>query len=407
MALLSEDLYSKLAILGGDPLFKSPIHVGRPTIRNREQFLIRVNEILNRGWLTNNGPYVQEFERKAADYLDVRNFVAMCNGTTALEIAIRALGMHGEVVVPSFTFVATAHALQWQGIKPVFCDIDPRTHNLDPNEVRRRLSTRTTGIIGVHLWGRPCAIEELSQVALDHNQRLLFDASHAFGSSYRGRRVGGFGDAEVFSFHATKFLNTFEGGAVVTNNDDLAAAMRLMRNFGFSGFDNVVSLGINGKMSEVEAAMGLSNLADIDAVIEQNRDTYCRYRAALTGIPGLEVIAYDDNEDSNFQYVVCEIDSEATGILRDDIVEILHAEGVMARRYFYPGVHRMAPYRAEYSDSSRHLPGTEQLCQRVLCLPGGTAVDATEVDQISEIVRMVLRNGRTISNELRALRHEG
>ena len=181
----------------------------------------------------------------------------MCNATVALEIAIRAMGMSGEVIVPSFTFVATAHALQWQEITPVFCDIDPRTHNLDPNRIEEMITPRTTGIIGVHVWGRPCAVDALAEIAQRRHLKLLFDAAHAFGCSYQGQMIGNFGDAEVFSFHATKFFNTFEGGAVVTNDDELAAKMRLMKNFGFHGYDNVIYVGTNGKMSEVSAAMGL------------------------------------------------------------------------------------------------------------------------------------------------------
>src|SRR4051794_14306014 len=213
---------SHLAALGGSPVFNAPVYVGRPNIGNRERLLERINDMLDRRWLSNNGPYVQEFERKVAEYLGVRHCIAMCNGTVALEIAIRATGLRGEVIVPSFTFIATAHALQWQEITPVFCDIDPRTHLIDPAQLQRLITPRTTGIIGVHTWGQPCDIEALTQIAERRGLTLLFDASHAFGCSYNGKMVGGFGAAEVFSFHATKFFNTFEGGAIVTNNDDLA-----------------------------------------------------------------------------------------------------------------------------------------------------------------------------------------
>ncbi|MEI2422502.1 DegT/DnrJ/EryC1/StrS family aminotransferase, partial [Arthrospira platensis SPKY2] len=174
----------------------------------------------------------------------------MCNGTIALEILIRATELKGEVIVPSFTFIATAHALQWQEITPVFCDIDPKTHTLDPLAVEKMITPRTSGIIGVHVWGQPCNIEALTEIANQHNLKLVFDASHAFGCSYQGTMIGNFGEAEVFSFHATKFVNTFEGGAVVTNNDELAAKIRLMKNFGFAGFDNVIYIGTNGKMDE-------------------------------------------------------------------------------------------------------------------------------------------------------------
>src|SRR6185369_3387994 len=203
-------------------------------------------------------------EQRVAKMLGVRHCIAMCNATVALEITIRALGLTGEVLVPSFTFIATAHALQWQQIIPVFCDVDPETHCLNPRSVEKMITPRTTGIIGVHLWGRGCDIGSLSEIARSNGLKLLFDAAHAFGCSYEGRMIGGFGDAEVFSFHATKFFNTFEGGAVTTNDDDLAEKIRLMKNFGFAGYDQVIYLGTNGKMSEVSAAMGLTSLESLD-----------------------------------------------------------------------------------------------------------------------------------------------
>lgn len=242
-----------LAIFGGTPTFVDKLHVGRPNIGNRENLLSRINDILDRKWLTNNGIYVQEFERQIAEFVGVKHCIATCNATVALEIAIRAVGFTGEVIIPSFTFIATAHALKWQEIIPVFCDIDPHTHNIDPNKIVQSITPRTTGIIGVHLWGRPCNVEALSEIADTHNLKLMFDAAHAFGCSHQGRMIGSFGDAEVFSFHATKFLNTFEGGAIVTNSDELAEKIRLMTNFGFAGYDRVIYIGTNGKMNEVSA----------------------------------------------------------------------------------------------------------------------------------------------------------
>jgi dTDP-4-amino-4,6-dideoxygalactose transaminase len=227
---------------------------------DREAFLTRVGEIFDRGWFSNDGPVVREFEARLAEMAGVRHCVATCNGTIALEIAIRALGLEGEVIVPSYTFVATAHALHWQGVTPVFADIDPRTHTLDPEAVRRAITPRTTGIIGVHLWGQPAAVDELQAIADEHGLSLMFDAAHAFACTHQGRMIGGFGRAEVFSFHATKFFNSFEGGAVMTDDDEIAEKARLMRNFGFAGYDNVIHPGTNGKMIEVCAAMGLTNL---------------------------------------------------------------------------------------------------------------------------------------------------
>src|SRR5215831_3825740 len=281
---------SDLAINGAPPMFAEPLHVGRPNIGDHKRFLSRAGEILERGWLSNNGPVAQEFEQRIAEFLGVKHCVAMCNGTIALEIATRALNLKGEVIVPSYTFIATAHALQWQEITPIFADIDPSTHNLDPAAVWRMITPRTTGIIGVHLWGRASPVKELEAIAREHRLRLMFDASHGFGCSLKGKLLGGFGECEVFSFHATKFFNTFEGGAVVTNNDALAEKMRLMRNFGFSGYDNVIYPGTNGKMTEIAAAMGLTNFEDLEEFVAINRRNYRCYRDAIASINGLSIL---------------------------------------------------------------------------------------------------------------------
>ena len=217
---MAKNSINNLALFGGVPAFDEILHVGRPNIGNREQLLSRINDMFDRRWLTNNGPFVLELEQKLAAFLGVRHCIAMCNATIALEIAARALGLHGEVIVPSFTFIATAHALQWQEIIPVFCDVDPLTHNIDPSKIENLITPRTTGILGAHVWGRVCNINALQDIANKHNLHLMFDAAHAFACSHQGKMIGGFGDAEVFSFHATKFFNSFEGGAVTTNDDD-------------------------------------------------------------------------------------------------------------------------------------------------------------------------------------------
>src|SRR5438477_2059759 len=251
---------NNLALLGGAPAFADKVHVGRPNIGDRARLLERINTMLDTRWLSNGGPFVKEFEERIAGEAGVKHCIAMSNATVALEIAIRALDLKGEVIVPSFTFVATAHALQWQRITPVFCDIDLGTHNIDPQKIEQLITPRTSGILAVHLWGRPCQIRELEELADKHNLKLLFDAAHGFGCSYRGQKIGGFGHVEVFSFHATKFVNSGEGGAVVTNDDSLADRIRLMKNFGFADYDTVIYIGTNGKMNELSAALGLTNL---------------------------------------------------------------------------------------------------------------------------------------------------
>lgn len=395
---------SDLAIFGGTPEFAEPLHVGRPNLGNREVFLRRLKQLLDSRWLTNRGPFVQEFEQRVADFLKVKHCVAMCNGTVALEIAIRALGLSGEVIVPAFTFVATAHALQWQEITPVFCDIAPKTRNIDPSQVERMITPRTTGVIGVHTWGIPCDIEALERVARGHSLALLFDAAHAFGCSYKGNLIGGFGNAEVLSFHATKILNTFEGGAVVTNDDELAGKMRLMKNFGFSGYDNVIYIGTNGKMNEVCAAMGLTGLEDLDAFVASNRRNYTRYKKELKGVPGVQVLTYNEAEKCNYQYVVVEIDEAVTHVSRDEFIQVLHAENVLARRYFYPACHRMEPYRSYFPHASLLLPETERLARCVLCLPTGTAIGVDEIGVICGLIKMIAKHGHDIHMRLQSTR---
>lgn len=389
-----------LALFSGKPAFVEKLHVGRPNIGDRESLLKRINDILDRRWLTNAGKYVQEFEKKLADFLGVRHCIAMCNATIALEIAIRALDLRDEVIVPSFTFIATAHSLQWQEITPVFCDIDPKTHNIDPGCVEKMITPRTTGIMGVHLWGRPCAIEALTDIADKHNLKLMFDAAHAFGCSHNGRMIGSFGNAEVFSFHATKFFNTLEGGAVATNDDELAAKIRLMKNFGFAGYDNVIYIGTNGKMNEMSAAMGLTGLDSLDDFININRRNYHEYREGLAGIPGVNPVKYDVLEKNNYQYVVCEIDEDIAGIGRNMLLKILHAENIIARRYFYPGCHRMEPYRSYFPHAGLLLPNTERLAQRVLSLPSGTAVGKDEIQRICRIIRLAVAYGPEIMKRM-------
>jgi dTDP-4-amino-4,6-dideoxygalactose transaminase len=389
-----------LAVLGGEPLVPEALHVGRPNIADRGRFLARVKEMFDRRWLTNNGPFVHELEQGLEALLGVKHCIAMCNATVGLEVAAHALGLRGEVILPSFTFVASAHALTWLGITPVFCDVDPRTHNIDPGLVEALITPRTTGILGVHVWGRACEVDQLSALARQHGLKLLFDAAHALGSSNQDRMIGGFGDAEVFSFHATKFFNTFEGGAVTTNSDELAARLRRMRNFGFAGLDNVEDLGTNAKMSEISAAMGLGSLERLGQFIEVNHRNYGLYRQLLDGLPGISLVQYDESQRNNYQYVVLEVDSAQAGLDRDTLIAILHAEKILARRYFYPGCHEMEPYRTRFPEAGARLPVTQALTQRVLQLPTGTAVTEGTVSQIGDLIHFVLEQAPEIRQRM-------
>jgi dTDP-4-amino-4,6-dideoxygalactose transaminase len=390
-----------LAALGGPPEFASDLHVGRPNIGDQSRFLSYVSDMFTRRWLTNHGPLVREFEARIALLSGAKHCIALTNATVGLEIAARAAGLKGEVIVPSFTFIATAHSLEYQGITPVFCDVDPITHTIDPARLEALITPRTTGIVGVHLWGRTCNAEAIAEVARRHRLVVLYDAAHAFGCTRHGRPLGDFGLASVLSFHATKFLNAFEGGAVLTNDDDFAERVRQMHNFGFSRHDQVDSVGTNGKMTEVAAAMGLTSLDAMDDFIAVNRRNYQAYRSGLDSVRGLRVIQYDETESNNFQYVVVEIDEATAGISRDTLLHLLHKERVLARRYFHPGCHNASPYRDRPLPSDR-LPVTNTLIHTVLAFPTGTSVDELTVARICGIVRFAVENGAEIRARLGA-----
>ncbi|HUP89698.1 MAG TPA: DegT/DnrJ/EryC1/StrS family aminotransferase, partial [Longimicrobiales bacterium] len=316
----------------------------------------------------------------------------MCNATVALEVLARACGLSGEVIVPGFTFIATAHAFAWLGLKPVFCDVDPATHTLDAADVAGQISGATSAVVGVHLWGNTCDVSALQTAA--KGKPLLFDSAHALGCSRNGQSIGGFGNAEVFSFHATKFFNTFEGGAITTNDAALAKELRLLRNFGFAGYDAVATLGTNAKLNEISAAMGLSSLDCINQTIESNRQTFSHYHGVLDALEGVRFVQPAPNERSNFQYVVCEIGGDAP-LNRDQLLTLLWAENVRARRYFFPGCHRVPPY--EHAQT-RALPVTERLAAEVIVLPAGAAVTQADVQRIGGFIRFAFEH----ADELRA-----
>jgi dTDP-4-amino-4,6-dideoxygalactose transaminase len=389
-----------LAILGGAPTFAEPLHVGRPSLGDRARLLERIGGALDRRWLTNGGPLLRELEHRVAELTGTEHAVAVANGTLGLQLAARALDLAGEVIVPALTFVATAHAFEWLGIRPVFGDVDPDSHTLDPAAVERLITVRTSAIVGVHLWGRVCAVEALADIARRHRLRLIFDAAHAFGVSRGGQTVGGFGDVEVFSLHATKFVHAFEGGVLTTNDSALASRLRVMRDFGFADYDHVVGVGINAKLSEIAAAMGLTSLDARKDVVAANRRAYQSYREALRGIAGVRLYEHDEREDGNYQYVVIEVDGPLS---RDDLHRVLWAENVRARRYFYPGCHRVEPYARRDPHAADRLPVTERLVAGVLCLPTGPEVGAAEVRLVCGLIRLFADHATALHQRLAAL----
>lgn len=393
--------WRSLAVCGGTPSFRESLHVGGPNLGERGRFLARVNDILDRRWLTNDGVYVREFETAIADLHSVRHCVATSSGTVALELAVRATGMHGEVILPSFTFIATAHAVAWQGLAPVFCDIEPIGHHIDPLLVERLVTHKTGGVIAVHIWGRPSDAVALEALCRRHGLPLVFDAAHALGCSLDQRMIGRFGDCEVLSFHATKVLNTLEGGAVLTNNDELAGRLRLMRNFGFRGLDDVGHMGTNGKMNEVAAAMGLTVLEDLTAILAVNRANDECYRAGLRDVPGLRFLPFEPAQRRNHQYVVVLLRPVA-GLTRDELMTVLHAENVLARRYFYPGCHRMEPYVSATGPAIEELPVTDAVASEVMLLPTGTAVSTDNIRRICAIIGLAFDSAQAVRSCLNA-----
>ncbi|MGE0622655.1 MAG: DegT/DnrJ/EryC1/StrS family aminotransferase [Pseudomonadales bacterium] len=388
-----------LAILGGEPAFSQALHVGRPFIGDRRTLIKRIEGILDNRRLTNSGPLLNRFERMLSAQLEIEHVIPVANGTLGIMVLLKALGIRGEVIVPSFTYIATAHAVTWQGLTPVFCEIDPHTHNIDPKLVENSITPNTGAILAVHLWGRPCAISALTEIGERHGIPVVFDAAHAFNVCLDGRKIGNFGAAEIFSFHATKFVNSLEGGAIATRDSVLARELRRMIDFGFGDSDEVEGLGINAKMNEFNAAMGLSTLADIREITAINRDTYHAYAKDLAEVPGVELLRFDESTNPNYQYVTVMLDEATFGLSRDATMRSLQAENVLARRYFHPGCHRSPPY----ATSNRCLPATEAVSRSVLCLPCGADLSPGLVARVVDLLQSIREHADEIRDRLSGL----
>jgi dTDP-4-amino-4,6-dideoxygalactose transaminase len=380
--------FDELAIVGGPPTFLRPLHVGLPNFGEPADFFRRVESMLASRRFTNDGPLVREFEDRIAAMTGAPHCIATCNATSALQLLARALSLSGEVALPSFTFVATAHAFSWLGLEPVFCDIDQSTHGLDPTSLEETIEPRCCAIVAVHTWGISCDVGTIETVARRHRLPLIYDAAHALGASHGERELGSLGDASVFSFHATKVAHSFEGGAITTSCSELARTVRRMRNFGFADDGCVSSIGTNAKLSELHAAAGLTMLEALPHIIEENHRCFDTYRRLLASIPGVQLLAPTQRGRSNYQYIVLEMGGDDLPAARDDLICTLHAEGIYARRYFHPGCHRLAPY-AERA-RSRKLPVTERLTDRVVVLPTGPSVSDAAIEAVVEAVRLVL-----------------
>ncbi|MFW2545274.1 DegT/DnrJ/EryC1/StrS family aminotransferase [Primorskyibacter sp. 2E107] len=388
-----------LALFGAPPLFGTPRHVNRPQAPERAVFDALMDDVWQRRWFTNDGPLVQELERRLSDWLDVPHAVLTCNATIALDLVMQGLGIEGEVLLPSYTFISTAHMLTLRGLTPVFCEVGPDML-LDPEDCAARITPRTGAVVATHVWGSPCDIDGLQALCDEAGIPLIFDAAHAFGGRYKEHRIGRFGAAEIFSLHATKAFHACEGGLVTTCDGDLAARLRLTRNFGFSGSDRVECAGINAKMSELHAAMGLCNLDVFEQTRAAARAIHAGYRDGLAGVAGITLKCPAPEEDNNHHYVVCEIDESALGLSRDALLSVLSAENVFARRYFFPGGHRSPPHLARTEASGLSLPRTDAFCGRVLLLPGGSAAQPDEVARICTLIRFAAAQAEAIRDRL-------
>ncbi len=367
-----------------------PIHVGQLNFPECDRLLEAIDGIFERRHYANHGPLERELDRRLAERLGVRHAVSVTNGTVAIMLLLSCLELEGDVIVPSFTFPGTVQALSWCGLEPVFCDVDPVTHNLSAELVEPLIRPgRTAAVLGVHLWGRPCDPDGLEALCARYQIPLLFDAAHGFGCEHRGRPVGNFGLAETFSMHATKVLNGAEGGCITTNSDELADRLRTSRTFHETEARAAVPLRLNAKISEMQAAIALCSLDELDRNIADNRARYERYRERITGLPGVRFVDYAGDEPNNYQYIVAEVQAAPGAPDRDGLLEALKGRGILARRYFYPGVHRAEPY-ASSPCGQVELPSTDELVRRLFQLPTGKDLQLAEVDRICDALRDVL-----------------
>lgn len=393
-----------LAILGDKPLFAEPRHVGTPFIPPRDLLHASLDEILDSRRLSNDGPFVQRLEELLAEQHGVAHAVAMCNGTIAMQLLFRALGLCGEIIMPSFTFIATAHAATWEGLDTVFVDIDRETHCIDPITAAKAVNADTTAIVGVHLWGELCDIERLTLVAQNAGVPLIFDAAQALGcdcsNHSTSHSVGRGAVASVISLHATKIVSGLEGGAVLTNDDVLADKLRSMRNFGFAGYDRVTSLGTNAKLNEFSAAFAIGGLECLESLVLRNRQIRETYQDGLVGLPGVSFHAPATAKSVNDHYAIVMIDAAACPLTRDELLQTLWAENILARRYFFPGCHRMEPYASRPIDRQPWLPATEEVAAGVLALPAGSAVSLDDVRLICHRIRVAIEQHNSVRESI-------
>ena len=361
---------------------KDKITVTSPLLPGLGAFTELLKEIWDSRWITNNGSFHQRLEQALADYLKVPYVSLFTNGTLPLITALQALGVRGEVITTPYSFVATTHALWWNGITPVFVDIDERTGCIDPTKIEAAVTERTTAIMPVHVYGRPCDTEAIRRIADKYGLKVIYDAAHAFGVEVGGESILNAGDVSTLSFHATKVYNTIEGGAMIMHTREMKQRIDYLKNFGFAGETEVVAPGINSKMDEVRAAYGLLNLQQVDAAIEARKKVADRYREALKDVRGITF--WDDvpGVRHNYGYFPIFVDAEEYGMTRDGLYFKMREQGVWGRRYFYPLISDFAPYRDLPSARKENLPVATRMAQQVICLPMHHALSADDIDAV-------------------------
>lgn len=365
--------------------FEKPIYVTRPFMPPLDEYCQGLEEIWENKWLTNNGPVLQRYTKKMKDFLDVENAVMFNNGTLALQIGLQGLEISGEVITTPFTFVATTHALHWNKIRPIFCDIEPDYYTLDPEKVEAAITPWTTAILAVHVFGYPCNLDALADIARRHNLKLIYDAAHAFGVKIDGKSIAQYGDLSMFSFHATKLYHSLEGGLLVFPNPSLKTEVEYLKNFGFKSEVEVVMPGTNAKMNEMQALMGLIMLKYVSQLIEKRRAITEFYRKQLQTIPGIHLSPLPSDEiDYNYAYFLIEIDEREFGISRDQLYEKLKEYNIFARRYFYPLICDFACYKnVQVSDP---LKIARRVAERILVLPIYYDLALEDVQRICDII---------------------
>lgn len=364
---------------------KSSIYVTQPLLPPLEEFIPYLQQIWDNKWLTNNGPFHQQLEQALCEYLGVKHICLFANGTLALVTALQALRITGEVITTPYSFVATAHSLLWNGIKPVFADIDPVTLNLDPAKIEAAITPQTTAIMPVHCYGHPCDVDAIQKIADNYNLKVIYDAAHAFGVKDARGSVLNHGDLSVLSFHATKVFNTFEGGAIICQDAKTKSHIDHLKNFGFVDEVTVVAAGINGKMSEINAAFGMLQLKGIDAALQKRAEVAALYRKGLAGVSGIQCLSATIEKVDNHAYFPILVQSDYASS-RDALYEKLRDHGIYARRYFYPLISDFPMYRGLQSAAHANLPVAKKRAEQVICLPIYPELTPEQVAQIVGLI---------------------